>query len=475
MLIMPATNSRRSLRPLRAGIPLPTATLAGVLSLLAVLVTAPARATDIVDVYQAALGYDPVLKAAEAGLEATEEVVPQTRSLLLPNVGMQGQTAWNEREFPDAQIANQNFNEHSWSARVSQPIINMANWHTYASAKSTVDAARHDYSRTEQDLIVRTVTNYLNVLRAQALLEATRSNEAAVHRQLEQIQQRFEVGLVAITDVLEAQAAYDLAIVNRVQAVGDHDIFFEILRTLAGQPYEEIDSLSEELPIINPEPSSEEAWVKVALEHNFGILSAESQLTAANETIRARRSGHLPTVDGNITKSYFSTGGPNFLGGQIDQTTYTLTMTLPIYQGGFVNSRTREAQALADRSAQVLADSRRTVSRDTRNLFRRVATDVVRVRARLRAITSAESALEATETGYEVGTRNIVDVLQVQNTLYTSQYDYADSRYSYVLALFLLKQQSGVLAPEDLYELNSFADPKAPVQSLTSLKDRTSG
>jgi len=451
------------------------AAAAGAAAALLALLSVPTHATDFVDVYQAALGYDPVLKAADASLQATKEIVPQARSLLLPNVGLQGETAWNERSFPDAQIENQNFNEHSYAARVSQPIIDMPSWYTYASSKSTVEAARHNFSRTEQDLIIRTVTNYLNVLRAQALLEATRSNEAATQRQLEQIQQRFEVGLVAITDVLEAQAAYDLAAVQRVQAVGDHDIYFEVLRTLAGRPYEEIDSLSEELPIVDPEPSNEEEWVKVALDHNYGILSAESQLDAANQTIRARRAGHLPTIDGGVTKSYFSTGGPNFLGGQIDQTVYSLTMTMPIYQGGFVNSRTREAIALADQSAQILADNRRTVGRDTRNLFRRVATDVVRVRARLRAITSAESALEATETGYEVGTRNIVDVLQVQNQLYTSQYDYADARYSYVLALFLLKQQAGILEEPDLVELNTYADPANPVQALTSLKDRTSG
>ena len=148
-------------------------------------------------------------------------------------------------------------------------------------------------------------------------------------------------------------------------------------------------------------------------------------------------------------------------------------MTLPIYQGGFVNSRTREAQALSNQSAQQLADSRRTVSRDTRSLFRRVATDVVRVKARLQAITSLESSLEATETGYEVGTRNIVDVLQAQNRLFSSQFDYADSRYNYIVSLFLLKQQSGTLNPDDLYELNSFTDANTPVKALTSLRDRS--
>ncbi len=439
---------------------------------LMLLVTAPARATDIIDVYEAALGYDPVLGAAKADLAATEEAVPQTRSLLLPNANLSAQTAWNELEFPDTGVPDQEFNEHAWSASLRQPLFDMESYFTFSSAKATVSAARYNLSGTEQDLIIRTVTNYVNVLRAQALLEATRSNEEATARQLEQIQQRFDVGLVAITDVLEAQASLDISTVNRVQAAGDHDIFFEILRTLAGEPYQEIDRISEELPIIDPEPSNEEEWVAVALDNNFGILSASEQLTAANRTIRARRSGHLPTVDTSISHSYFSTNGPNFLGGQTERTVYALNFTLPIYQGGFISSRTKEAQALADRSAQLLADNRRTVSRDTRNLFRRVATDVLRVRARLQAIASNESALEATETGYEVGTRNIVDVLQVQNRLFESQFDYADSRYNYILGLFLLKQQAGTLTEEDLYELNTYSVSEEPVKALTSLSDR---
>ncbi len=437
------------------------------------LFTAPARATDIVDVYEAAFNFDPVLGSARASLDATEEIIPQTRSLLLPSVGMQGGTSWNEREFPAANVPDDDFNDHFWAARATTPIVNLENWFSHTSAIASVDAAKYNFSRVEQDLLVRTVTRYVDVLRAEALLEATRSEEAAVQRQLEQVQQRFDVGLVAITDVLEAQAAFDASVVNRIQAVGDHDIFFEFLRSLAGQPYTEIDFISEELPIVDPDPVNEEEWVEVALENNFGILSAESQLTAANRIIRSRRSGHLPTIEGGISYTHFVTGGQSFLGGKTDTTVYSLTMTLPIYQGGFVNSRTREAQALSNQSAQQLADSRRTVSRDTRSLFRRVATDVVRVKARLQAITSLESSLEATETGYEVGTRNIVDVLQAQNRLFASQFDYADSRYNYIVSLFLLKQQAGTLNPDDLYELNSFTDANTPVKALTSLRDRS--
>ena len=428
---------------------------------------------DLGQAYTDAYANDPVLGAARAQLAANEEAIPQTRSLLLPNVGMQGNTTWNERELIDSGFPTENFNNHGWGARLSQPILNMERWYTHSSARAGVSAARYNFDATEQTLIVRTTQAYLDVLRADSLVESSRRAEAATKRQLEQVQQRFDVGLVAITDVLEAQAGFDNAVVIRVQAVGDHDIFFEVLRTLTRQPYTEVLDISEDLPIVNPEPGDVEEWVNTALATNPTVLSAEEQLKAAERTVRARRSGHLPTIDGTITFSHFVNGSFASIGtisGKTDTTVYGLTATLPIYQGGFISSRTKEAQALADRSSQLLLDSRLTISRDTRNLFRRVLTDVIRVGARLKAVASSESALEATETGYEVGTRNVVDVLRAQETFFRSQFDYADSRYNDMLSLILLKQRAGVLAPEDLMELNRFADPNAPVARITSLQ-----
>lgn len=444
------------------------------LALCATLVVAPARAADLAEAYEAAKSNDPVLGAARAQLAANEEAVPQTRALLLPNIGMSGDTAWQETDLIGVN-SDLEYNDHGWGARLSQPILDMESWFTHSSARAAVNASRYSFDATEQQLIVRTIQAYLDVLRADSLVESSRRAEAATQRQLEQVQQRFDVGLVAITDVLEAQAGYDNSVVTRVQAVGDHDIFFEVLRTLTGRPYNEILDISEELPIINPAPGNVEEWVSTALATNPSVLAAEAQLKAAERTVRARRSGHLPTIDGTVTYRHNVTGGPSFFGGKTDTTIYGVTATLPLYQGGFTSSRTREAQALADRSAQLLQDSRLTVSRDTRNLFRRVQTDVVRVGARLKAIASAESALDATETGYEVGTRNVVDVLRAQEIFFRSQFDYADSRYNYMLSLILLKQQAGVLNGEDLLELNRFADAAEPVARIASLQALSGG
>jgi outer membrane protein len=450
-----------------------------------------ANATDLADAYADAKTHDPVLGAARAGLAATQQRVPQARAALLPNINIGGSSSWNERSFPSPALdfttgepirdpvtgrplraPDQNFNEHQWQAQLRQPVLNLESWFDYRSSQKGVESAEWGFASTEQQLIVRTVVAYLNVLRAEDLLDATEAAEAAVKRQLEQVQQRFDVGLVAITDVLEAQAAYDNAVVVRVQAAGDHDIVFEILRTLTGQPYTSVDRIAETLPIVDPSPSNEEEWVDTALSTNLNIRSANSQLQAAERTLRARRSGHLPTIEASVSTSHFVTGGSAFLGSKIDQDIYAVSINMPIYQGGFTSSRAREARSLAEQSRQLLLDQQLTVSRDTRNLFRAVATDVVRVKARLKAIASSESALEATETGYEVGTRNIVDVLQAQNRLYSSQFDYADSRYNYVTNFMLLKQTTGTLADADLQDLNKHADPNDTVEQLNSLRSR---
>ncbi|MBV1907547.1 MAG: TolC family outer membrane protein [Pseudomonadales bacterium] len=441
--------------------------------------TLPTFATNISDVYEAAKHSDPVLKGAEANYFARKEAMPQARSALLPSVSISGQKSDIKRKFPNATISDptspffgqalpsQNFDDTVWQAEATQSLFDLESWFTYRSAKATVKQADADYSAAEQNLIIRVVEAYLDVLRAQDRLDSNLAEEAAVKRQLEQVQQRFDVGLVAITDVLESTAAYDNASVRRIQSDGDHDIFFETLRTLSGVAYHSLDRLSEALPIVNPAPQDEEAWTTMALDTNLSILAAKQQLKSSKQLLKARRSGHLPIVQGIVSHSEFETGGSSFLGSRTDTTTYAIRAKLPIFQGGFTHSRSKEAKFRVEAARQQLMENTVNVTRDTRNFFRAVSTDVLRVKARLRAIKSSESALEATETGYEVGTRNIVDVLQAQQRLYLSQFDYADSRYNYVLDLLRLKQATGALEKADLLKLNDFITPENPIRNKT--------
>ena len=221
------------------------------------LATHQAVAENQLEVYEAAKANDAALRAARAGFAASEQTIPQARSALMPSLGVSAQTTWNERKFPGAvvvdptsplfgsDIPDQEFNDHGWNAQLRQPLLNMEGWFTLSSVRASVNAASFDLRAAEQNLILRVVQAYLNVLRAQDLLDSTTAEEAAVKRQLEQVQQRFDVGLVAITDVLESQAVYDSAVVRRIQADGDQNIFFESLGTLTGIAYERLDRLSE--------------------------------------------------------------------------------------------------------------------------------------------------------------------------------------------------------------------------------------
>jgi outer membrane protein len=447
---------------------------------------APAAfAANLGDVYQAAAENDPVIGAAKENYAARKEIVPQTRAGLLPNVNIVGSAANNRLEYPGAEITDtdptsptfgqqfsvpgDSYNQHSWQAQLAQPILDMPAYFNYRSAQARSAQAGYEYSAAEQSLIVRVVGAYLNVLRAQDLVDSTSAEEAAVKRQQEQVQQRFDVGLVAITDVLDATAAFDNSVVRRIVAEGEQGVFFETLYTLTGNSYDEIDRISASLPIVDPEPIDEETWVSTGLAKNPLVLASRELQVAAQRDLRARQSGHLPTLDALASYNEADTDGPSFLGGQTNQRTYALQMQMPIYQGGFVNSRVREARYRLLESQEFVREREWTVSRDIRNLIRNVTIDVMRVEARLKSIKSSESALEATQTGYEVGTRNIVDVLQAQQRLYLSQYELAYARYQYMFELMQLKQAAGVIVEDDLMDLNSFADSTKPVRKIESV------
>ena len=453
-------------------------------SLVALLMSAglycvPVQADDLVDVFVAAKDNDAVVGAARASYRADKERVPQARSSLLPSIVASASTTKTETDIPgdnslQSQVLRKGYNDNGWNAQLRQPVLNLSSWFGYNSAKAFVKASSFALAAQEQDLIVRVAEAYLNILRTRDRLDTTNAEVTAVQRQLEQVQQRFDVGLVAITDVLESQAAYDAALVRQIQAETDHYISFETLRTLTGRDYDELATLSEQLPIVDPDPMDEEAWVAAALRSNLGVRAAMEQLNSAKSDARARLSDYAPTVDATVTRTNNNNGNPltqQFSPEETETTIYGLQVTLPIFQGGRTTSRMREGRARAEQSREQLLNQRRTVVRNTRNLYKSVSTDVVRVQARLKAIRSAQSALEATQTGYEVGTRNIVDVLQAQQRLFDSQFAYADSRYTYLLNLLRLKQQTGLLSDADLEEINSFMDTSAPVTRIVSMRE----
>lgn len=446
------------------------------------LAAAQAGAVDLVGVYERALRSDPVLAGAEAANAQAQEAVVRARSVLLPRVdaragesrstvSVDGIDAQSGLPYPERELT-----QRDWGVSLSQPLLNVPVWFNYLGAKASARRSDWELRSAAQQLVIRVATAYLNVLRGQAALESAVAAEEAVGRQLEQVQQRFDVGLVAITDVLDAKAEFDNAVVGRIQAEGDHAIFFEGLRTLTGAPFDAIDRIADSLPIVDPEPADEEAWVAAAQENSHAIRAAREGLTAAQRDVEARLAGHLPTISASV--SYGADSGSQAFGGFVipaqssERVSYRLGISAPIFSGFGTRATVRQARFGAARARAQLIERELGVAERTRNLYRTVVTDVVRVKARAEAIKSAEAALEATQTGYEVGTRNIVEVLLAQRRLFESQRSYANSRYEYVLNLLRLKEAAGALDARDIAELNGFMDGANPVRRVAAAAGR---
>lgn len=418
----------------------------------------PACAADLGEIYELAVENDPQIGAAEARYMARKQAVPQAWAGLLPVITASGSTTdtRNTKLLPGVDEEIQ-LKSHRWQAVLTQPIFRFDRFFQLKRSKNIRAQAAAQFAADQQELIIRVSDSYFNILSAEDRLSAARAERDAVKRQLEQVQQRFDVGLVAITDLLESTAAFDSSTVNVIEAEGAHMIAFETLLRLTDDPLDKILSLSADFAVEYPEPIDEEAWVKAALERNFDLLAAREGVNAARRNLTIARSGHLPTIDASATFNH-SVSEQLPIDSKFDDKIVAVQITIPIFSSGATRSRSKEAGYLLTESQRNFDLTQRTVVETTRNLYSAITTDVARVKARKRGIESSQSALDATETGYEVGTRNIVDVLQAQQRLFQAQFLYANARYQYIKDVLRLKQVSGALGPDDIHELNTFMD-----------------
>jgi outer membrane protein len=420
--------------------------------------------TGLVNVYQEAVDNNSDLAASRANYQAQKEIVPQARAGLLPNLsaGADVQTTRTQIDRPSADLTR---SATVYQATLSQPIFRADRWYQFQAAKDVNEQAILQLSATEQNLILQSAQDYFTVLRTEDNLASTKAEEAAFKRQLDQSNERFDVGLSDKTDVLQAQASYDTARANRIVAKRQVDDAFQALATLTNREYNSIEGIVHTLPVLPPTPNDAKAWVDTASQQNLNLLASNYAVTAAEKTLSQRKAGHAPTVD--AVASYkrgdndaFGFSNPNFTGqnygGDVEQRSIGIELNVPIYSGGLTSSQVREAYSRLNQSEQQRESLRRQVVENTRNLHRAVNTDVEQVQARKQSIISNQSALEATEIGYQVGTRNIVDVLDAQRQLYSSVRDYNNTRYDYILDNLRLKQAAGTLNPGDLQDLSRY-------------------
>lgn len=455
---------------------------------------APASAESLRDIYELALANDAQLKAEEAQYRANLETEKLGLAGLLPQVSAnydytdRDQSSTGESFSVDGGLeggvtavqtqTDIDTSREGYQITLNQALFDLPAWFTFQSGKQFTRQAEATFAANQQNLIVRVAEAYLLVLRAQDNLEASRAQERAFERQLEQTQQRFEVGLIAITDVYEAQAARDLAEVNRIVDENNVAVALERLSVLTGREHSNLHVLEPDFTATPPEPADRTAWVDFALENNFSLQAARYAEEAARQLARANQMEHTPRLSGSYNYSDYDTDGtlrrnpstgfdtsPN---SELDENTWQIRLDLPLYSGGAVSANRRKAA----QEFNVARENRINLSRNTvtnaRSLHMTVISDVSRVAARAQAIVSSQSALDATQAGYEVGTRNVVDVLNAQNTLFAAQRDYANSRYDYILNTMRLKEQAGLLSPEDIHTLDSVLVPPPPPTASTS-------
>lgn len=418
------------------------------------LLTFAARlpAADLMEIYREASRTNPQLAAARANLEAVREQRPQARAGLLPTLGAGASYTPNYYDSLEPDLDERTDTDIAVGLELSQPLFRYDRWIQLKQADSLIAAAEADYIAASQDLMVEVADRYFGVLEAQDNLEFAQAEKSAIGRQLDQATQRFEVGLIAITDVKAAQARYDLSVSQEIRAISNLVAAKDALRAVVGAYYDKVEGLKPDLELKNPQPDSAKDWIERAKQHNLSILAAEASAENARQEIDRQRAGHLPTLDLNASANYNDSGG--VLPRESNSAAIGLELNVPIYEGGAVTSRTREARSRFQEATEQLSQTVRSAELETRDAFRGIKTDIAQVNALGRSLESTEVAMQAEEAGFEVGTRTIVDVLNSQREYYLARFNYAAARYQYVVDQLRLKRAAGILAETDLVEVN---------------------
>ena len=450
-----------------------------------------ALSESLLDIYEIALDNDAQLRAETAQYRADLELKRLALAPLLPQVRAGASRALRDSEntrltiteFQNGQVVIDDVTNGSrtftnnYDVSLSQTLFDLSAWFDWKSGKERNKQAEATLAAAQQNLIVRVSEAYFGVLRAQDNLLAAKAQERALKRQLEQTRQRFNVGLIAITDVYEAEARFDLAGVTRIIEENNLDVARERLSVLTGQNHGQLLILSDDFAPEAPAPVDRSSWVDFALANNYELAAARFAEEAARQNARSRQMGHAPTVSAQIAYSENDTDGtvtpptafnlPPRSDGENES--FQIRVDLPLYSGGAISANRRRAAEQFNAARENRINLTRNTVTASRSLHMTVTSDVARVKARKQAIKSTQSALDATVAGYEVGTRNIVDVLNAQNAVFAAQRDYANSRYDYVLNSMRLKENAGILSPEDIAALEAFlTEPAAPTASKDS-------
>ena len=421
---------------------------------------ASAIGADLYEIFKRGLGNDAAYASARAAWQAAQEKLPQGLALMLPSAQLSGNTQYNDRRIdfrptplvPDVPTQNERFNSNSLSVSVTQPLYRAQNRIQYDQAKVQVVQADAQLTAAFQDLILRIAQAYFDILLAQDNVELAGAQKTAIGEQLAQAKRNFEVGTATITDTHEAQARYDLITAQEIAALNDLESRKRALQQIIGEVAPSVTPLGPRFEPADPSPATMESWVDLALENSLQVQIQKAAEEFAAKEVERNRAAHHPTLD--AVASYTNSGTGSGINAGPGQDTSTgvlgLQLAMPLFQGGAISSRVREAISNLERARQDLETARRNAALNTRQAFLGVTSGIAQLRALQSAVVSSQSQLDSTRLGQEVGVRTGVDVLNAQQQLFQARRDLAQARYNYILNSLRLKAASGRLIEEDV-------------------------
>lgn len=433
------------------------------LALSLAAISLPSHGEDLLDAYRQARANDPVLAQADATRLAVHENIPQARALLLPQIsaGMslqQQSSLSNLSEFGNTADSS-HIRTRSLSASVDQTILNLADIANLQAAHSTYDAQEQTYEAAAQDLFVRVAEAYFLVLSDEDQLAYAKANEEAYRVTYDQAEQQYKVGIAAVTNVYQAKSYYEAAKATTISTQNTLANDRQALSVITGKPVGELKRLRDELPMDPPTPASPQAWVDSSIKNNPTILSAQYSVDAADHSVNAARAGHLPTITASFTRgkstSWLENGSYNVIGNGRYGNTIGVTLSVPIFSGGAIQSKVRQSIYQRDEAQDSLESTRRQVTQNTLNYYNSVLAGISEVESGKAAVDAAQKALDATKAGFQVGTQIMLDVLTAIQNLTQAESTYSLARHQLVLNRLLLKQSAGTIDYQDLQYANS--------------------
>lgn len=423
------------------------------------------KAEDLASVVNLALDVDASLQQAKETKLATVELLPQARAGFLPTISANAGSTYNNTNNP---LLNR-YNTFTYGASLSQPIFNIANWQTYKQADYKLKSAIASYEDAIQDLLFRVSNQYFAILKALDDLNFATSERKAFARHLDETQQKFDAGVIAITDVNEAQAKHDSAVAQEITAINELQNQNELMGEITGVPAKNVNILKANISLHSPQPDNIEFWVDEAVKQNFALQAKLFDVESAKRNIAIQRAGHYPTiqVDGSTTKA--KSAPPSAV--KANTNTIGISLSVPIFSGGKTSAKTRQAAHEYEIAVQQADNIRRQVKSNVRQAYRGILTQISQVKALQQSVISSKSALDATEAAFSVGTRTIVDVLNSQSDLLRAKSNLSKARYDYITASFKLKRFAGTLSIADINIINGWLqDSTVEVPAATVTK-----